>query len=799
MAEDKKEEKSRSFKPEHSKEVKEIFIYILFMICFTMYTVRGTLDANVFYFGEQLKGQLFGVEMKAEHSPTFGKNFNDVATVEEWYHWMLGPMSHTAFLVNNFDGINVPEGAMIGPNGTEYVNSYKKFYNGNGECNSHTCGYTLGYGKIIGGIRISQLRSELHECNAHVYSVLSANHTFMCTGSADNSVTAPVPYGAFNLLSETKEPYGNFSIHEPADGAPDGALEEWAAASADDLDKNDHIGGMSDTANRNLPLRGFRYDGVKIRFPNNSDVLYDLDPIEDTQSVNFQRDQLYSTLVTRKWNAYPSPAYSIVLPPTLQYAQAQQVIQDLYKSRYIDKQTRAIFVDMTVYNPMLDRIAFVRIVGEITTAGGVMPTSELDVIRLWELVTNQDTIFLGLQCVVGVFYLYYFLEMIPVITRHGWAAFEDFLFCAQLANIVFFIVTTAATWYAETLYPATLMPDGSDYIDMHPSVRFKIVSSSVGAVNVFLNWFKLISILSYDPQFGIVYNTLGRAASGVGGFSIIFFIIFYGFGQSHAMIFNGRLENFRTVTQSLFSLLRSLLGDFDFEELQEANRYMGTLLFILFEVLAVFVVLNMLIAIISEAYETCREEMKDYPPVNLRMELWQYFLSVITSWDCIYKLVKACCKKTYNQIHVTDQAAEEVDAAADEQAKMMAKSPIESAMEDAMNKMKSNSPSDLILVEWFDSLKQNEEDMSNLQKDMTHMKQEIQGLSGKFTHQLDQITLTAQLLDNVTQLIRDGAAGERTSGAPSSRAGSPSPKAGAGGASAISAASAGAGSDSDLE
>jgi hypothetical protein len=214
-------------------------------------------------------------------------------------------------------------------------------------------------------------------------------------------------------------------------------------------------------------------------------------------------------------------------------------------------------------------------------------------------------------------------------------------------------------------------------------------------------------------------------------------------------------------------------------------------------VLAVFAMPNMLIAIISEAYETCREEIKDHPPVNPRMELWQYFLSVITSWDCIYKLVKACCKKTYNQIHVTDQAAEEVDAAAEEQAKMMARSPIEGAMEDAMNKMKSNSPSDLILVEWFDSLKQNEVDMSDLQKDMTHMhmnmKQEIQGLSGKFTHQLDQITPTTQLLDNVTQLIRDGAAGERTSGAPSSRAGSPSsragsPKAGAGGASAISAA-----------
>jgi len=390
----------------------------------------------------------------------------------------------------------------------------------------------------------------------------------------------------------------------------------------------------------------------------------------------------------------------------------------------------------------------------MTTAGGVMPTHEFDIIRLWEVVTSTDEIYIALQACVAAFYLYYLWDMIPVLMKHGWAAFEDFLFCAQLANILFFIINTALIYAAEGFYPAFIEPNGPDFIEMTPSVRFKIVANSVGAVNVFLNWFKLISILSYDPQFGIVYNTLGRAASGVGGFLVIFLIIFYGFAQAHAMVFGGRLENFRTIGQSMFSLLRSLLGDFDFVQLQEAHGHMGPTLFILFVVLAVFVVLNILIAIISEAYDTCREEMKDYPPVNLTRELWQYFLSIIMSCDCFYKIIKCCCRKTYNRIHITNNKGDELDEEALEQAKMMAKSPIESAMEDAMKKMKSNSPSDLILVEWFDSLKQNEEDMANLQKDMTQMKLEIQGLSSRFTEQLDHITATAELLQQVADAAR---------------------------------------------
>jgi hypothetical protein len=55
--------------------------------------------------------------------------------------------------------------------------------------------------------------------------------------------------------------------------------------------------------------------------------------------------------------------------------------------------------------------------------------------------------------------------------------------------------------------------------------------------------------------------------------------------------------------------MRSLLGDFDFKELEDAHFVMGPVFFLIFVGLAVFVVLNMLIAIISDAYETCREEV----------------------------------------------------------------------------------------------------------------------------------------------------------------------------------------------
>merc|ERR1712096_393178 len=122
--------------------------------------------------------------------------------------------------------------------------------------------------------------------------------------------------------------------------------------------------------------------------------------------------------------------------------------------------------------------------------------------------------------------------------------------------------------------------------------------------------------------FALVNKTIQRSASSVGGF----LLVFYGFSQAHTMVFQGRLEEFRSVGDSCFTLMRSLLGDFDFVKLQEANQYMGPLLFIVFVVLAVFVVLNMLIAIISDAYDITRRELEGAPSWDLLEDVKDYFI-----------------------------------------------------------------------------------------------------------------------------------------------------------------------------
>ncbi len=80
-----------------------------------------------------------------------------------------------------------------------------------------------------------------------------------------------------------------------------------------------------------------------------------------------------------------------------------------------------------------------------------------------------------------------------------------------------------------------------------------------------------------------------------------------------------------------FTLFRIVLGDFDFHELEEANRVLGPIYFILYVFFVFFVLLNMFLAIINDTYSAVKEELGNQ---KSEFEMADYFKKVCAR--CIY-------------------------------------------------------------------------------------------------------------------------------------------------------------------
>ena len=104
-------------------------------------------------------------------------------------------------------------------------------------------------------------------------------------------------------------------------------------------------------------------------------------------------------------------------------------------------------------------------------------------------------------------------------------------------------------------------------------------------------------------------GTLARSWGDLIGFLIMFFIIFGAFVQLGYLLFGTQIFDYSSLYHTIFALIRTILGDFDFSKLEKANYVFGPIYFLCFVFFVFFVLLNMFLAILSDSFGEVKAEL----------------------------------------------------------------------------------------------------------------------------------------------------------------------------------------------
>ena len=140
-------------------------------------------------------------------------------------------------------------------------------------------------------------------------------------------------------------------------------------------------------------------------------------------------------------------------------------------------------------------------------------------------------------------------------------------------------------------------------------------------------------------------GTLSRCWGDLVGFLIMFFIVFGAFVQLGYLLFGTQIFDYSSLYHTIFalirytslclywsilgilsfhwsilsrpsfhlvsdnSLIRTILGDFDFTKLEKANYVFGPIYFLCFVFFVFFVLLNMFLAILSDSFGEVKAEL----------------------------------------------------------------------------------------------------------------------------------------------------------------------------------------------
>lgn len=295
-------------------------------------------------------------------------------------------------------------------------------------------------------------------------------------------------------------------------------------------------------------------------------------------------------------------------------SKSKEIIAELKTNLWLDRGTRAVFVDFTVYNANINLFCVVRLLVEFPATGGAIPSWNFRTVKLIRYVTAGDYFVLACEAIFCLFICYYIVEEILEIKRLKFSYFKSFWNILDILVIIISFVCIIFNVYRTVKVDKMLndlLKKPEEYPDFEFLSYWQVQFNSAIAILVFLAWIKIFKYISFNKTMTQLSSTLARCAKDLAGFAVMFFIVFLAFAQLGYLIFGTQVKDFSSFPSAIFTLFRIILGDFNFHELEAANRVLGPAYFILYVFFVFFVLLNMFLAIINDTYSEVKADVSN--------------------------------------------------------------------------------------------------------------------------------------------------------------------------------------------
>ncbi|NXJ87642.1 PK2L2 protein, partial [Corythaixoides concolor] len=349
---------------------------------------------------------------------------------------------------------------------------------------------------------------------------------------------------------------------------------------------------------------------------------------------------------------YSSGGYMFTLPKSKQ--ESVEKLMFLRQNSWFTRGTRVVFIDFSTYNANVNLFCIIRLVVEFPATGGALTSSQIYSLKLLRYITYYDYFLAFCEITFCLFIITFIIQETTKIAklkkeyfRRAWNWLDLLLLVVSILAIAFNIYRTVKV----SLLMEKLLSDAHVYPDFYFLAFWQVLYNNMIAVNIFFAWIKIFKYVSFNKTMTQLSSTLSRCAKDIIGFAIMFFIVFFAYAQLGHLVFGSQVEEFSTFQNCIFTQFRIVLGDFNFETVEAADRILGPIYFITFVFFVFFVLLNMFLAIINDTYSEVKADFEVIPSQELQIRN-------LFRQSCNKALVKLKLKKPEMDTNPEDESLE---------------------------------------------------------------------------------------------------------------------------------------------
>ena len=329
--------------------------------------------------------------------------------------------------------------------------------------------------------------------------------------------------------------------------------------------------------------------------------------------------------------SYGTSGYLAYLPNN--QAGAVSNMTSLLDAGWIDEFTRVILLDFTLVNYDTNLQTTVRMQIETPASGHLLPSYEFFTYRRALYGTGVDWLRLvGEVILVLASFRYLFVAILRLLrykARLDWRAlFEVVVQVLAISCIGFWlhlIVSRNDYVYDKQIFSRCSQQSAAPeqhqqqayfghkeacWVDTYPYAQdYKYAATFAGWVGLLMA-IKFFAYFTIYHSLSLVWITLARAGVSLLAFTFGFCLLVAGFAFMGQLCFGHIVPEFHNWGAAFSTLLRYPLGDFNYADLTNARPEVAGIFFALYMGLIFLVCLNMVVAIITIAFEEVTEESK---------------------------------------------------------------------------------------------------------------------------------------------------------------------------------------------
>ena len=249
----------------------------------------------------------------------------------------------------------------------------------------------------------------------------------------------------------------------------------------------------------------------------------------------------------------------------------------------IDRQTRAVKVEFSIFNPNINLICVAEIIVEFLPSGSILTSSRFDPINLF---TNLSLFQIVCHITYMFFIIYFSIQEIRQFLNQGktylfkfWTLVEWSIIGFSWAAFALCFYRINASYEVGKFFKGT---SGFGYFKLQEIAFWNLTLNYSLSFCMVLGTLKFLKIFSFNKEISYMASTLSNCRSELLSFGFIFLIVWIGFVQLFYLFFQRIIFEFSTIMRAMTTCFQIRLGKFQVQTLLEANPVFGSIFYFLY-------------------------------------------------------------------------------------------------------------------------------------------------------------------------------------------------------------------------